>query len=274
MHLKVVGLLIIIATLNIIVGSGNIGEVKSGAFVYDLGSYEQSTKGTGFFSIHQDVGANNGFGMVVKERSCSVHTPNGYYKSSMHGSGTIDSENILKYLDILVLKEEEKHYGAVAVSFDNESTVISGNGDHQMVHSSEVIPIGAGYYNSHPIKYNSQLSKASFVGNQNLISHEILYANSIDSEEQFVVNDAFEKRYEGGISGSDFVFGVKQETNRKSATTMKFSDDVEGAIQIHALNGNGINIEEDYFGRYQLSRNITFTAMDNATFSRPGVLTN
>ena len=290
MHLKIVGLLIIIATSSIIAGSGNPDESTSKytIFRYDTGSYEQSTEGTGFFSIHQEVGANNGFGVTVGANgmnndvgasvkncpSSSFFAQKGYYKSSMHGSGTINNEDLLKYQDISVLKEEKKNYDAVETSSRNASTVVSGNGDNQMIHSSETIPIGAGYYNSHPIKYDSQLHKASFAGNQNLISHEILYANSIDSEEQFVVNDTFENRYAGGVDGFEFVFGANKATNRKSATTMKFSDDVEGAIQIHALNGNGINIEEDYFGRYQLSRNITFTAMDNETFGRPGFLTN
>jgi hypothetical protein len=281
MRLKIVSLLIVIAAS----GIGNADESTSNdrIFRYNTGSYEQSTKGTGFFSIHQEVGANNGFGVTLRSSngdgavkncpSSMLFAQKGYYKSSMHGSGTIDNEDLLNYQDILVLKETDASY-IVKVSSENASAVVSGNGDHQMIHSSEAIPIGTGYYNSNPIKYDSQLHKASFAGNQNLISHEILYANSIDSEEQFVVNDTFENRYTGGTDGFEFVFGVNKAINRKSATTMKFFDNAEGVIQIHALNGNGINIEEDYFGSYQLSRNITFASMDNVTFSMPGILTN
>lgn len=273
MHLRIVVLLIIIAISNIIASSGNADESSSKYTVlrYDTGSYEQRTEGTGFFSIHQDVRTNNDLGVTVNNCPGSMRfAQRGYYKSSMHGSGTITNEDLLKYQDISVEKETGVPYSIVEISSSNASTVVSGNGDHQMIQSSQTIPIGVGYYNSHPIIYDSQLSKASFLGNQDLISHEILYANSIDSEEQFVVNDTFENRYNGGISGLEFIFGVNKATNRKSATNMKFSDDVEGAIQIQALNGNGINIEEDYFGKYQLNRNITFTAIDNATFDRPG----
>jgi hypothetical protein len=282
MRLKIVSLLIVIAASGI--GNADQSTSNDRIFRYNTGSYEQRTEGTGFFSIHQEVEANNGFGVTLRSSngdeasvkncpSSSLFAQRGYYKSSMHGSGTIDNEDLLKYQDISVLKETGASYDMVSVSTQNSSAVVSGNGDHQMIHSSETIPIGAGYYNSHPIKYDSQLHTASFAGNQNLISHEILYANLIDSEEQFVVNDTFENRNAGAVYGFEFAFGVNKSTNMKSATTMKFSDDVEGAIQIHAINGNGINIEEDYFGRYQLSRNITFTAMDNATFSWPGFLT-
>jgi hypothetical protein len=286
MHLKFVFLLIIIATSNIIAGSENVGEFTSKTCRDDTFSYEQSTKGTGFFSNHQDIEKNDGFGVMVKNghkivsdpmneyNSCSIPSSKGFYKSSMHGSGTIENENLLKYRDFSILKDERIHYGAVLVSSNNASTVISGNGDNQMVHSSETIPIGNGYYNLNPIKYDSQLGKASFAGIQNLISHEILYANSIDSEDQFVVNDTFENKYEGGLDGFAFFFDAKGVTNKKLTATMKFADDVDGAIQIHALNGNGMDIEEDYFGRYQLSRNVTFTAVENSTFSRPGFLTN
>lgn len=275
MHSKIFVLLLLMASSNIIVDSGDADEASSTYTIlkYDTGSYEQSTEGTGFFSIHQEIGMNNVLGMTVKNcpRSMLI-AQKGYYKSSLHGSGTINNADLLKCQDKSIKKETDISKGMIEVFSRDVSEVVSGNSDHQMIYSSEIIPVGSGYYNSNPIKYDSKLSKSSFVGIQNLVSHELLYANSIDSEEQFEVNDTFENRYAGGVDWLESIFGINKATDSKSATAMKFSDDVDGAIQIHALSRDGVDIEEYYFGRYQLNRNITFSAMDNTTLSRTGFL--
>jgi len=240
-------------------------------------SYEQSTRGSGFFSTYQHVEAQTekyweGYGKVQQGRVVA--------NEGSHGSGTIDNNDVIEANQACLYDDNGDKY----VSFENWSGSISANSDDLMIYSPKTIGVGNGYYKSKPIEYNSQMTEDTSLKNYNaghLIHHELRYADSIDSEQRILINQ--NNNYVSYLDNDNSYFSIGP--NGSATTNMHFIEDITGAVQLHALKLNqnipvferfypfqgdsqylnrklgtpSVDINEAYTGSYQLERNITFS---------------
>ncbi|MDD5047867.1 MAG: hypothetical protein PHH09_02975 [Methanoregulaceae archaeon] len=242
--------LAIMALAAIIIGSG-VGLSTDEEMTFN---YEQSTKGTGFFNSYREVAVD------------SVKT-----KTITHGSGMTDSSDILKAQRISEYNVDYEPDNLLTNTTSREIRHISGNEEDKITYTPITVDIGTGYYKDNPIEYASQLAKRTCIKNyqiSNAVNHEIKYAENVNTNQQIWIEN--NESYAFTYGSNPYYLDPESVCCRDSITNMKFVEDVTGMIHIGAtgvatsVNHEGneiyqnIYIDEDYFGEYTLSRNITF----------------
>ena len=183
---------------------------------------------------------------------------------------------IASFADAVIDPYKDLSNGLDEALIDNSSynnSIIRFQGQNNITNAPVSIAPGSGYYSTHPIAYNSEISSQTQVANKGTatsMNRVAESANGLSGTAEFMVA---ESRYRQGDSE---YFGT-------TTTQMKIDETVkEGKIHIGALQGKSgsffgqgnegtdpmmnawkdpdLEMEEDYFGTYHISKNMTINS--------------
>jgi opacity protein-like surface antigen len=148
-------------------------------------------------------------------------------------------------------------------TFSNNSTSIKLKENNSVSQAPKIMSIGKGYYEEHPVGYNSQVGQETWIKNKatgTSMKHEVESADNLTQNIEISGKDS---------SYSD-IFGLR----RNSGTQMNIKEDVGmGKVSIGVLQGGTtgdgldpsstalknpkIDIEENYYGSFHIETNMS-----------------
>jgi len=145
-------------------------------YVWNTNSLQQDVSGEGYYMVYQDVNTNN-------------LSLNNY----MHGSGAFDSATIInsKQLKDKTVEYYKDDVKGTYAKYKNFDSTISFTSQNEITQSPESFAYGTGWYQAHPVVYNSLLKQKTDGKNyQAGISqeHQIEYARALKSDVQELLN--------------------------------------------------------------------------------------
>lgn len=153
-------------------------------------SYEDSTSGSGLFASNNKIVAQGPHADPrVLSRLADV-----YLQKMTHGSGSIERESIITSNESTKTQIDPDviyAFGLIA-ALDNNS----------MVYGPQTMSIGTGYYDTHPVNFNSLLGDKTQIKNyasKTSMGQEINYAHSINMDHVASVEDDY---YDTGVAKS------------------------------------------------------------------------
>ncbi|HOT06137.1 MAG TPA: hypothetical protein PLI05_00620 [Methanotrichaceae archaeon] len=218
-------------------------------------NFEQSVQGSGYWMTYR----------YAKAGALAVH-------DYVHGSGSIDNEVVMYVQDSLT---ETHPYDADWN--DYLENCISLKEDNVMVYSPMQIAIGTGYYAANPILFDSLLKEKIWIKNYRAATsmhHEIEYAHGIDKEVDVLAKEKFNHTYDPEFFGVGYIqmkvnehvddgrihFGVLKGAIDRTAepyVAAYESRTPESFFAKNAWKNPAIEIDEDYFGTYDIVKNMT-----------------
>ncbi len=162
----------------------------------------------------------------------------------------------------------------------NQSDSIAISNNETLAKSSQNIPMGDGYYASHPILIGGGSGMRTVISNGNsAMSHEVLGAGEFSGSSEFSASSTARRGALGRV--------------QSASTNMQIDESVtEGRVSIGVLSGDGpdvskgfragpsssawksptIEIEEEYVGTYHISKNFSLSSSHSDIRPRPGWL--
>jgi hypothetical protein len=221
------------------------------------------------FNFEQDV-QGSGYFMTYRYAKAGALA----FKDYVHGSGSIDNEFVM------FTQELDKNTHPIDADWVDENvSCISVKEDNVMVYSPYQFAIGAGYYAVNPLVFDSLLKEKTWIKNYRAgtsMHHEVEYAHGIDKELEVLAKEKYFHQYDPVYEGVGYTqmkinehvdngkvhFGVLQASSDYTAnaavpaypgtalTSSALSD-------IRAYKNPAIEIDEDYFGTYDITKNMT-----------------
>ena len=231
--------LLAILGLSVLVGQAMSEEQSTGVQF----TYEDSTNGHGFFSSNNKVIAHGAHAdPLVTSRLAEM-----YLKKTSHGSGSIERESII------ISNESNQYqvYPAMIYAFG----LVAVADDHSMVYAPQTVPIGRGYYATHPLNFISLLNDKTQIKNyasKTCMGQEINYAHGINMDQIATAEDDY---LDTGVAKS------------LGKTLMNFEGDVtDGIAQLEVQQGGirkwsnpDIDIYEVHSGTFNFATNMNLT---------------
>lgn len=217
-------------------------------------NFEQSVKGSGYFMTYRyaKVGA-----LALKDY--------------VHGSGSIDNEAIMFAQEAVT----EDHSSGTDWT-DNYVNCLSLKEDNVMVYSPMRIAIGTGYYAAKPILFDSLLKEKTWIKNYRAASsmhHEVEYAHGIDKELEVLAKENYTHIYDPTYEGVGVIqmkVNEHVDDGKIHFGVFKANGDLTAEEWVPAFQSNNpysfgwnvwkdpsIEIDEDYFGTYDIVKNMT-----------------
>ncbi|MGB9902457.1 hypothetical protein [Methanothrix sp.] len=245
------------------VSSGYI-DPTPGKFPYEVAeknvtfNFEQDVQGSGYFMTYRYAKA----GALA-------------FKDYVHGSGSIDNEFVM------FTQELDKNTHPIDADWVDENvSCISVKEDNVMVYSPYQFAIGAGYYAVNPLVFDSLLKEKTWIKNYRAgtsMHHEVEYAHGIDKELEVLAKEKYFHQYDPVYEGVGYTqmkindehvdngkvhVGVLQASSdyTASATAPAYPGTAltsSALSDIRAYKNPAIEIDEDYFGTYDITKNMT-----------------
>lgn len=213
---------------------------------------EESISGIGSFSAYNNIIAEG------PHADSRIHTrlADLSLQKRIHGSGSIQEE--------MLVKSNESSMIQINPNIDYVYALIAVLGNSSMVYGPQTVPIGKGYYATHPVNFNSLLGDKTQIKNhasETSISQETKYANAINMDlAASVEDDHFDAG--GGLSKGL----ARSLMNLDGGITI-------GTTHIGMLQGNigtldfgknawhkaNINVDEDYVGTFNFATEMNLT---------------
>ncbi|MCU0637356.1 MAG: hypothetical protein MUE87_01845 [Methanothrix sp.] len=162
----------------------------------------------------------------------------------------------------------------------NQSDSIAISNNETLAQSLQNIPMGGGYYASHPILIGGGSGMRTVISDGNsAMSHEVLSAGDLSGSSEF--------------SASSTAGRGALERVQSASMNMQIDESVtDGRVSIGVLSGEGsdvskgfragpsssawksptIEIEEEYVGTYHISKNFSLSSSHSDIMQRPGWL--
>lgn len=236
---------------------------EKGGYPYEVAeknvtfNFEQDVQGSGYFMTYRYAKA----GALA-------------FKDYVHGSGSIDNEFVM------FTQELDKNTHPIDADWVDENvSCISVKEDNVMVYSPYQFAIGAGYYAVNPLVFDSLLKEKTWIKNYRAgtsMHHEVEYAHGIDKELEVLAKEKYFHQYDPVYEGVGYTqmkinehvdngkvhFGVLQASSDYTANTTApaypgTALTSSALSDIRAYKNPAIEIDEDYFGTYDITKNMT-----------------
>ncbi|MDI9616869.1 MAG: hypothetical protein QFX31_05855 [Methanothrix sp.] len=219
------------------------------------------------FNFEQDV-QGSGYFMTYRYAKAGALA----FKDYVHGSGSIDNEFVM------FTQELNKNTHPIEANWVDENvSCISVKEDNVMVYSPYQFAIGAGYYAVNPLVFDSLLKEKTWIKNYRAgtsMHHEVEYAHGIDKELEVLAKEKYFKEYDPFLEGVGYTqmkinehvdngkvhFGVLQAAgDYASVPGFPAYPDYKSSwfSELRAYKNPAIEIDEDYFGTYDITKNMT-----------------
>ncbi|MBC7079589.1 MAG: hypothetical protein H5T42_03850 [Methanothrix sp.] len=237
--------------------------------LYPKYPYEVAEKNV-TFNFEQDV-QGSGYFMTYRYAKAGALA----FKDYVHGSGSIDNEFVM------FTQELDKNTHPIDADWVDENvSCISVKEDNVMVYSPYQFAIGAGYYAVNPLVFDSLLKEKTWIKNYRAgtsMHHEVEYAHGIDKELEVLAKEKYFRQYDPVYEGVGYTqmkvnehvdngkvhFGVLQASADYTADPNVIAypgNALSGSTDnnlIRAYKNPAIEIDEDYFGTYDITKNMT-----------------
>lgn len=223
-------------------------EVRSNGIQF---SFEDSVSGSGNFASNNKLVAQGPHANPrVLERLADV-----VLQEKNHGSGSIERDAVInsnKLIKIQIEPDVIYAYGLIAV-LDN----------HSMVYASQAIPIGKGYYATHPVKFNSLLGDSAQIKNyasETSMGHEIEQAHAVNMDLMAKVEDDH-SGWNPSKGLARTLMNLDGGITSGSARIKMLQGDTSGVDRIGkvASHNPNIDVEEDYTGTFDIVTKMNLT---------------
>jgi len=198
-------------------------------------------------------------------------------KNYQHGSGSIDQESMLQTFDVT---RDTHQYDKDWNDF-NQACIQFKETVNSMTYAPMRIAVGTGYYAANPLAYNSLLKERTEVKNYRAATsmvNEIEYAHAIPRKDILIIakesfNHTYDPTWEGHaitsfkineeVTDGKIHIGVLQGSTNTAGTGTQtgsgaFPDATFGVDHRNAAwYKPSIEIDEDYFGTYNIQKNMT-----------------
>jgi hypothetical protein len=218
-------------------------------------SYEDSTSGSGLFASNNKIVAQGPHADPrVLSRLADV-----YLQKMTHGSGSIERESIITSTESTKTQIDPDViyvFGLIA-ALDNNS----------MVYGPQTMSIGTGYYDTHPVNFNSLLGDKTQIKNyasKTSMGQEINYAHGINMDQVASVEDDYSgwesaksltrtlMNLNGGVTSGTAHLEMLQGGSRKSK---------------NAWSNLDINVDQVYTGTFEFATKMNLTVPVHKTVS-------
>ena len=144
-------------------------------------NFEQNVSGTGFFTAYK-------YAQMPEALGTEGHLFNGVEaKNKAHGSGKIDTDSNIyaesSYTNKTWINGAYDEDGEEIEDEEEATSSIQMKEDSKMTYSPLVMGIGSGYYNLHPIAFNSLLKEEDWIKNRdglNSLHHMVDHAHGLN----------------------------------------------------------------------------------------------
>ena len=237
--------------------SGEPAMNPDGYFIQNTNEFQQDVTGEGYAMIYQYVNTNN----------LSV-------KNYMHGSGIMDmatlissqqkKANTIDYFPEYNSKVPSTQYARSISSYKNYDSTIIFTEQNEMTQAPYSFTYGTGWYESHPIQYNSLLKEKTDSKNYQAgttMQHQIEYARAFQKDVGVVLNCT------GPTTKSDGA-GLNQMRLEESVTagTVHVGETLSQNLDKNkGIKGSTHNplilIDENYVGTFKIKKSMTINAV-------------
>ncbi|NPU87559.1 hypothetical protein [Methanothrix sp.] len=233
--------IILLLAVMVIIGLSSAQEdLTLGKYPYEVAeknvtfNFEQDVQGSGYFMTYRYAKA----GALA-------------FKDYVHGSGSIDNEFVM------FTQELDKNTHPIDADWvDEDVSCISVKEDNVMVYSPYQFAIGTGYYAVDPLVFDSLLKEKTWIKNYRAgtsMHHEVEYAHGIDKELEILAKEKYFHQYDPVYEG----VGYSQMKITEHVDNGKVHFGVLQASSDRAYKNPAIEIDEDYFGTYDITKNMT-----------------
>jgi hypothetical protein len=251
---------VLLAIMMAVFGLAMAQDITPGTYPYEVAeknitfNFEQSVNGNGYFVTYR----------YAKMGALAL-------KDYLHGSGSIDN-NLVMFAQNSI---KETH----PVKKDwNDETVncLSLREDNKMVYSPMKIAIGTGYYATNPLVYDSLLKEKTWVKNYRAMTsmhHEVEYAHGLTKKLDVLAKERTNRTYDPewlGVGVTQMKVDEHVDEGKAHFGVLQGPEDLSGVYSpvyayptenvfhmANAWKNPSIEIDEDYFGTYDIVKNMT-----------------
>jgi hypothetical protein len=237
---------------------------------------EQSVKGDGYFMNYKSVRMPNAM-------EASGETSNGVEaKDYAHGSGQMDLESLLSAESSNLTEGAAED--SPAMDYTEALSLIQMTEDSKLTYRPMSMGIGSGFYNLHPINFNSLLKERTWIKNRggaSSMENMIEYAHALDKQLEVKISDfVYEEdpsitmmNVSQNLTNGRAHIGVLQadpDAIEESVITPSAEDTESTEIEIIPLAKSAwrkplVYVDEDYFGSLHIEKRMNLTSILDTT---------